>query len=237
MAMLEDDFYNALREAASSEFDHIPDDENSIDYTFSDAFERKMSKLIQRRGKSWYPLVSTAARRVAVILLVCAVFVSAAFRVEAVWEPIERVLQEIRVALNGELVDLSKQPVALELRGDPTQTIATQYVITELPEGFVQTDYWHRESAVATSFECEYENEDGVRLHFSQSVFKDDAKIADSRSEKLAINGKQILFLETGGHLSAAWVEEEKYLISLDSYNGMDRDTFLRLIASIEPAE
>lgn len=237
MAMSKNEFRNALREVASVEFSSIPTDEDRIDYAFSDCFERKMEKLIRKRKKSWYPLVSTAARRVAVICLVCVALFLSAFSVEAVREPIERVIQEIRVALNGELVDLANQPVALEVQGDPTMTLATRYTITELPEGFVQTDYWYKENFAATSFEYEYENGEGVGLYFSQAVFSKDAKIEDSRSERMAVNGKQILFFETGGHLSAYWVEEGKYLISLDTYNGMDRDVFLRLIASIKPAE
>ena len=236
MAMTKNEFRKAIRDAASAELAQIPA-ENSIDYTFSDAFERNMKKLIRNRKKSWYPLVSTAARRVAVILLICAVLVSSAFSVEAVWEPIQRVIQEFKVALNGELVDFSKKPVALEVQGDPGMTLATRYAITELPEGFVQTDYWYTENFAATSFEYEYENGEGVGLYFSQAVFREDAQIVDSRSERIAVNGKQILFLETKGHLSAYWVEEGKYMISLDAYNGMDRDVFMGLIASIKPAE
>lgn len=236
MAMDKHEFQNAIRNAASAEFAQIPA-EDSIEYTFSDAFERNMKKLIRCRNRSWYPLVSTAARRVAVILLICAVLASSAFGAEAVREPIKRAIQELRVALNGKLVDFTNKPVALEVQGDPTMTLATRYTITELPDGFVQTDYWYEEKHQSTSAEYEYENVEGVRLYFSQTVFGYEAKILDSRSERLAVNGKEILLVETKGHISACWVEEGKYLISLNSYNGMDREVFLRLIASVKPAE
>ena len=41
MAMSKDDFKNAFREVISSEFAHIPSDEDSIDYTFSERFNKK----------------------------------------------------------------------------------------------------------------------------------------------------------------------------------------------------
>ena len=47
MGMSKDDLKRAFREVVSSEFAKIPFDENDIDITFSEKFNKKMEKLIK----------------------------------------------------------------------------------------------------------------------------------------------------------------------------------------------
>ena len=54
--MSREEFKSAFREVVSSEFAHIPTDESSIDFTFSEKFNKKMEKLIKSQRKSYYIL-------------------------------------------------------------------------------------------------------------------------------------------------------------------------------------
>lgn len=61
-------FQNALGEVFESELnDFFAGIDLEQPHTFSDKFNRRMSKLIKRREKSYYILISTAGRRAACI--------------------------------------------------------------------------------------------------------------------------------------------------------------------------
>ena len=70
MAMSKTDFKKAFREVVSSEFAHIPTDEDSIDFIFSEHFEKRMKKLIRSQKKMYYNFVNTVFKRVAIICVV-----------------------------------------------------------------------------------------------------------------------------------------------------------------------
>ena len=62
MGMSKDDFKRAFREVVSSEFANIPLDENNIDITFSEKFNKKMEKLIKSQRKSYYILINMTVK-------------------------------------------------------------------------------------------------------------------------------------------------------------------------------
>ena len=70
MAITRTDFNNAFREVIAQEFSHIPNDENSIDFTFSEKFERQMQRLIRSQRRVFYSFVNTSYKRVATVLVV-----------------------------------------------------------------------------------------------------------------------------------------------------------------------
>ena len=68
MAITKAEFKNAFRKVASLEFSHIPSDECGIQYTFSEKFNKRMEILIKSQNKVYWDVVSTAAKRVAIIV-------------------------------------------------------------------------------------------------------------------------------------------------------------------------
>lgn len=70
MAITKADFKNAFREVIAQEFSHIPNDENSIDFTFSEKFERQMQRLIRSQRRIFYSFTNTSYKRVATVLVV-----------------------------------------------------------------------------------------------------------------------------------------------------------------------
>ena len=67
MSICKEQFINALGDAISKEFKNIPDKENEVEYSFSRKFNLKMQKLIKNQKKSYWHLVNTASKRVAII--------------------------------------------------------------------------------------------------------------------------------------------------------------------------
>ena len=55
--MSREEFKAAFREVISSEFAQIPTDEDSIDFTFSEKFIKRMDKLIRAQKKSYYKFI------------------------------------------------------------------------------------------------------------------------------------------------------------------------------------
>lgn len=69
MSMSREEFKAAFREVVSSEFAQIPTDEDSIDFTFSEKFMKRMDKLIKSQRKPYWNFISTVSRRAAVIIV------------------------------------------------------------------------------------------------------------------------------------------------------------------------
>lgn len=96
MSICKEQFINALREVVSDEFKDIPDNEDDIEFSFSNNFNQKMQKLIKRQKKSYWKFINTASKRVAIICiaiisLLCGMLCIEPIRVSAI-EAIEEII-------------------------------------------------------------------------------------------------------------------------------------------------
>ena len=96
MSICKEQFINALREVVSAEFKDIPDNEDDIEFSFSNNFNEKMQKLIKRQKKSYWKFINTASKRVAIICiaiisLLCGMLCIEPIRVSAI-EAIEEII-------------------------------------------------------------------------------------------------------------------------------------------------
>lgn len=74
-------FETALDEALTAKYNEsIPQTE---EHEFSQAFERKMKKLIKRRNKPYYHIINTAGKRIACIIVIIALSLTTALSVKA----------------------------------------------------------------------------------------------------------------------------------------------------------
>ena len=95
MSMSREEFKAAFREVISSEFAQIPTDEDSIDFTFSEKFIKRMDKLIRAQKKSYYKFINTAGKRVAVIFAAIITLFTASLSVKAIREPVVRFIKQV----------------------------------------------------------------------------------------------------------------------------------------------
>lgn len=141
MAMSKTDFKNAFREAVSSEFAHIPTDENSIDFTFSERFNKRMAKLIKSQKKVYYNFINTAYKRVAIICIVLLTMLTTACSVKAIREPIVNFFTEVYESFTRYFFE-----------GDTVDVLTKEYSISKLPDGFTQTNKTQNDVFIIT--EC-----------------------------------------------------------------------------------
>lgn len=157
MAISKSEFKNAFRAVVSAEFSHIPEDESSIDYTFSERFNKRMAKLIKSQRKSYWVLINTAAKRAAVIFVAIITLFTAAFSVKAIREPVLRFIKEVYETFTRYTYE-----------GDMADKITKEYVLTYIPDGFEQTSKIENENSIITT----YKNSFGETIMFTQQITK-----------------------------------------------------------------
>lgn len=141
MAMSKSDFKKALREVVSLEFAHIPEDESSINYTFSERFNKKMEKLIKSQRKAYWGVINTATKRAAVIFIAILSLFTAAFSIKAIREPIVNFFIKIYETFTH-----------YSFEGETTEFISKEYSITNLPEGFVKSEQTKSDISIITIY-------------------------------------------------------------------------------------
>lgn len=221
MAMSKTDFKNAFREVVSSEFAHIPTDENSIDFTFSERFNKRMEKLIRSQKKVYYNLINTAAKKVAVILVIFATLTTASMSVKAIREPVVNFIVEVYESFTRYFFD-----------GDTTKELKKEYVITELPTDFLQT------SAVKTDINqtVTLEDTNDNMIIFTQSITENKIFDIDNQKETPKIekvNGIEIYIYTYEKDKFIFW-SDNGYFFQITAYGDIDEETLIKMIKSIK---
>ena len=216
------EFKEAFREVISSEFSHIPKNENEIDFVFSERFNKRMAKLINLQKKSYYYLINTAAKRVAIIFVLILTMFTAAFSVKAIREPIIEFVKQIYETF-----------VHYSVEGDTIDRITKEYSLTHIPDGFNKTDVIRSDNSIITI----YENASGDIIEFSQMTTKSDSgHFVDNETGKIfneTIDEIRVEFKVWNDLKSALWTEHE-YVFMLDCYGTLTFDDIKQMIVSIE---
>ena len=127
------EFLQAFESVCDERFDeYLSSLEDREPHVFSKKHEKKMAKLIKRQRKPYFNLICTAGRRAACIIVAVIVFTATALSVKAVREAVFRFIKNTfsdHSVIKTEGEDNSSYP----------ETIEVEYYISDLPEGFVQT--------------------------------------------------------------------------------------------------
>lgn len=196
MLMSKDDFKKAFREAISSEFSQIPCDEDSIDFTFSERFNKKMSKLIKSQRKSYYFLINTASKRVAVLLLAVLTLFTASMSIKAIREPVVKFIVEVYESFTRYFFE-----------GDTADEIDKEYTITKLPIGYSETNKFKGRNSITTI----YEDENGNKIEFIQGISNNTEFNLDfehSNVQTIYIDNEKIELYEWDEMSCAFWTKD-----------------------------
>lgn len=222
MAMSRDDFKNALREAVSAEFAEIPTDEDSIDYTFSERFEKRMNRLLKLQRKPYWKYVNTASKRAAVIIAAVLTVFTAAFSVKAIREPIISFIKQVYETFTH-----------YSFGGDEIEKITKEYAITVLPDGFGQTNKIKQDAFIMT----EYTNASGdsfdlrqMTTEYSAGYFVDN-EYNDVHTEK--VGDIEVEFKKWHENQIAIWTNDG-YVFEIDGYKNISIDMIKEMILTIE---
>ncbi len=220
MAMSKTDFKNAFREVVSSEFAHIPTDENSIDFTFSERFNKRMEKLIRSQKKVYYNLINTVYKRVAIICVVLLTMLTATFSVKAIREPIINFVKQVYETYTHYSFD-----------GDTTEIIEREYTV-KVPEDFHQTNKIESDAMIST----EYTNSSNDIIDFIQMTTKHSIGFfVDNEKgdiETKTINGIEVEYKKWYDTQTVIWAKDG-YVFALNCYGNIEFETIESMIKSL----
>lgn len=221
--MTREEFFSVLREAASEEFAHIPD-EDEIEYEFSERFNKKMDKLFNRIERNCnYPTVRLSKRIITVLAAILIVF-AGLMSVSAIREPIVNFVLEF-----------FEEHIDFGFSGDVSQKIEYEYGFSEIPEGFELTVKNNEGGTVYT----EYTNtHTGDIIILTQSITDGNSLTVDSEHGNTSVEqiGETSVFLYDGieqDYFQASWTSET-YSLILIYYGDIEKEVFLELVKSIK---
>lgn len=222
MSMSREEFKAAFREVVSSEFAHIPTDESSIDFTFSEKFNKKMEKLIKSQRKPYWNFISTVSRRAAVIIVAIITLVTAAFSVKAIREPIIKFIKQVYESFTHYSFD-----------GDTVEIITKEYTITQMLDGYEQFDKLTSENTIATT----YKNKLGDTIIFTQMTteysigYFVDNESGEQYTE--TVDDIEIEFKEWYDTKTAIWANDG-YVFSIDCIGNISFEDIKQIIRTIK---
>lgn len=220
LSISREEFKAAFREVVSSEFAHIPTDESSIDFTFSEKFNKKMEKLIKSQRKSYYIFINTVGKRVAILFVAIITLFAASMSVKAIREPV----------IN--LIEVYESFTKYFFEGETAEKIEKVYSITKLPVGFKQTQVVENDAGRNVTFE----SSEGNIIVFTQSATQNAELNIDNQKVSQAIKQVEdkeihIYYFESDTYMF--WTDQG-YCFQIISYGNIETDTLIEMIESIE---
>ncbi len=163
----------SLEKYLEAEFSDVPN-EDEIDYEFSNTFNKKMEKIINRLEHPYWYFVNTTARKVAVIVVCIILIVTSLLSVTAVREKIVEFFYEVFDTHTA---------ITLEDDEDFKDIIDTQYTIATIPNEYINVSEFKDDM----TFNLVWENSNKQTIIFFQKLSKD----------VLNLNSEDVLVKET----------------------------------------
>ena len=220
-------FRKAIGEALHPEFAAmIPEHGEHI---FSEKFERKMEKLIRRRRKPYYSLISTGLRRAAcIIVMFLVVSFTTVMSVEALRKPFLDFLSSI-------FSDHTTIESVLDLDGDYPETIEERYEITEGLESYTVDSTETDSQSIIINYKKTLNK---FQLCFVQRTihnYKNEINTEDVLISNVTINECAALFFsDNNGFNNLIW-NNGYYILELHSCLG--KNALIELAESVQKVE
>lgn len=218
--MAENNFNKALREVVSREFSDIPLRENEIDHEFSDGFTRRMDKLTKAEKSVFWRMTNTVPKRAAAIVIAIMLATLTACSIPTV-----------RAAVVDFIKETYENCIHLFAGEAGSKKISEHYVLTELPEGFVEISTIDNDA----SFVVVYQNEKDDKIIFSQSITEDYWIDIDNEYgiiSEIDISGIKVTFYESDDCIVAVWIQDQ-YAFNLTVYGGYNIELIIQMIEAV----
>lgn len=199
-------------------------------YDVSAAFKKKMERLIKRQAKPYFQLVCTAGRRAACIIAALIILSASSLGVKAVRQAVYKSIHSFNTKSFSDHVKIR---INKEAKKNSPKTIETEYVISDIPEGFELTDYDKTDTYVLSwyfngdsyilfhqdvkiSYKSNYDNEQSVMYTYTDT------------------DGQEYIIHETKVNSDFAFIwDNGEYIFTIDS--NLDKNEILNLCRSIKP--
>lgn len=224
MSMNKEEFFDILREYTSKEFEHIPKSDDEIDYEFSAEFEKKMEKLIDSIGNNKKPRKINHRKAIAILIAAIIVIFAGAMSVGAIREPIVDFIYKVYDGFTD-----------LFFEGDTTDKLSYIYSLSEIPEGFVETERLSNDSVNLIVFENQ---QNSNKIELWQQPTEDTSISYDNENghiENYMVNGIEIaIYISDRNDCHIAFWSVDSNYIELTYHGTTTIDEILNLISSIQ---
>ena len=210
----------ALREVVSREFADIPQHENDIAYEFSNDFTRRMDRLTKAEKNRFWCMTNTIPKRVAAIFVAIMLIALTACSIPTV-----------RAAVVDFIKETYENCIHLFTGEAGSKKISEHYVLTELPEGFVETSTVDNDA----SFVAVYQNEKDDKIILSQSITEGYWIDIDNEYGNISgidISGIKVTFYESDDCIVAVWIQDQ-YAFNLTVYGEYNIKLIIQMIKAV----
>lgn len=210
----------ALREVVSREFADIPQHETEIAYEFSNDFTRRMDRLTKAEKSRFWRMTNTIPKRVAAIFVAIMLIALTACSIPTV-----------RAAVVDLIKETYENCIHFFTGEAGSKKISEHYVLTELPEGFVETSTVDNDA----SFVAVYQNEKDDKIILSQSITEGywiDIDNEYGNISEIDISGIKVTFYESDDCIVAVWIQDQ-YAFNLTVYGEYNIKLIIRMIKAV----
>lgn len=219
---MKDDVLNAaLREVVSREFADIPQQENKIDYAFSDDFMRRMDKLTKAEKSRFWRTTNTIPKRVAAVFVAIMLIALTACSIPTV-----------RAAVVDFIKETYDNCIRLFTGETGSKKISAHYVLTDLPDGFEEIST----TETGTRNIVSYQNANGDQIILTQSITEDYAIFLDNENGDLSeinLSGMKVSVYESDDCMVAIWLQDQ-YAFHLTIYGDYDMDFIIKQVGAVK---
>ena len=219
---MKDDVLNAaLREVVSREFADIPQQENKIDYAFSDDFMRRMDKLTKAEKSRFWRMTNTIPKRVAAVFVAIMLIALTACSIPTV-----------RAAVVDFIKETYDNCIRLFTGETGSKKISAHYVLTDLPDGFEEIST----TETGTRNIVSYQNANGDQIILTQSITEDYAIFLDNENGDLSeinLSGMKVSVYESDDCMVAIWLQDQ-YAFHLTIYGDYDMDFIIKQVGAVK---
>jgi hypothetical protein len=138
----------------------------------------------------------------------------------------------VRAAVVGFIKETYENCIHLFTDEAGSKKISEHYVLTELPDGFVETDTDDSDA----SFVVVYQNEKGNKIILSQSITEGywiDIDNEYGNISELDISGIKVTFCESDDCIVAVWIQDQ-YAFNLTVYGDCDLDLLIKQVGAVK---
>ena len=219
---MKDDVLNAaLREVVSREFADIPQQENKIDYAFSDDFMRRMDKLTKAEKSRFWRMTNTIPKRGAAVFVAIMLIALTACSIPTV-----------RAAVVDFIKETYDNCIRLFTGETGSKKISAHYVLTDLPDGFEEIST----TETGTRNIVSYQNANGDQIILTQSITEDYAIFLDNENRDLSeinLSGMKVSVYESDDCMVAIWLQDQ-YAFHLTIYGDYDMDFIIKQVGAVK---
>ena len=173
----ESNFKKAIYRLEKEELDDLHKEAQENPHVFSAKFERKMDWTLSHSGKSYFSVINTTAKRVAIATItVFTLLTITTFSVDALREPVIEFITQVFHEFTNIVFQIDNEAKALP------ETIETTFSPTYLPEGYELS----KQEIYDFSFQITYTNKNEDDLRYDQFVIDSTNLIIDTEDIVIA---------------------------------------------------